>query len=421
VAVVNALQQLSCKKAPAAVTAGDGAASPAPATDSKIQENLTRIAVDVLVQIILDTDNFASPVRQAASAALGEIAQSCFKTLTTKLLHLISDDREPDDAAQVAAERKYALESISQLVTTPKYKLSWTEELQKSLLTFAALVFRTATAQELEQLSKIICELPHVKDSHGAPLLEAFLLKAAFDTPRSLESLLLVTRSLPRTLVFPQLGTKFIELKLVAKAAESSAELAVGLSKGLTVAARMADGDVAEKLLPDVLDGLEKLLDGSSSVAANYSQLEAFLLAAAILGSKRGTALSAKLRNEPFADKLKTVKAALGDLLPTLTYGIKKRVGLGTAGAQDAEALECIKNILTMVGIFADKKLPSATLTLSWEKKNALPAIKRAREEAPGAGAAAQPAQKEKRVEVYRPKGKQQQQQQQQQQGNRRR
>jgi hypothetical protein len=406
IAVIHALQQLSCYKA----TAEGVAPSP---SDSKIQENITRIAVDVIIQVTLDAENFGNPIRAAATAALAEIAQGSFKALTTKLLHLLSDDREADDVAQVAAERKFALDSISQLVTTPKYKTFWTEELQKSLLSFATLVFRTITAQELEQLAKVICELPHVKESHGAHLLEAFLLKATFDTPRSLESLLLIAGSLPRTLLFAQLGEKLVELKLVAKAAESSGEVAVGLSKALVVASRMATPEVAEKLLPDVLEGLEKLMQ--SAGPANFTQLEAFLLSTTILGAKRGALLLTKLSSPQFAEKLVAVKTSLAGILPELTFAIKKRVENATAGSQEAEALVCLKSIVAMVTTLAERHLPSATLLLSWEKKNPLPPLKRAREEPTEAGPAAPaPAAKTFQPQIYRPKGKQQQQQQQQ-------
>ena len=415
VAVIHALQQLSCHSKPSVQPASDVAATSAPvAADQKIQEHVTRITVDVMVQIVLDKDSFQLPVRNAANAALAEIAQGSFKALITKLLHLLSDDREVDDVAQIAAERKYALESISQLVTTPKYAQSWTEELQRSLLSYATLVFRTVTAQELEQLAKLICELPHVKESHGAHLLEAFLLKATFDNTRSLESLLLITNTLPRTLVFPMLGEKFSELKLISKAAETSGEVAVGLSKALVAASRMATPEVAEKLLLDVMAGLEKLIPAGTGLPSNFTQLESFLLATTILASKRGSALVTKLGDAQFKERLVALKASLTAIVPELTFAVKKKVEQKAANNSDAEAIASVTSVLSIVSTLSERHLPSATIAASWEKKSLqLPTIKRAREETPAETAKAGPAApaKVEQRQVYRPKGKQEQQQ----------
>jgi len=384
------------------------------------QEDVVRTAADLCIQIILNKEGYSAAIRQTAQQGLDQLTDANFAGVAKKLLHLVSDNREKDEAAQLDEERAYALRNLRRLARDAKYAKMWTEEIIQ-LLSF---VFLTATAEEMGYLCSVAFDTPIVKENGGVVVLDA-ILGAKMDASRFFESLAIIAPFVPKTTKHDAVAEKVIAMlatdKSAAKPAPKGKKSAakkkdaeedevnkVLIAKALVLAARTASDEESSKLVSSVMEQLvsflpavEEPVEGAAeeeatkehAVPENLTQLEAILYTSSVLGLKCAAALMEVVGDATFAPKCLTLHNTLQHYKKVVEFSVKKKTleNEKTTGMQ--ELLTTLTNSITLLAPFSTGHLPSVTtltaFTPSWEKLAALPAVKKPKQVTPNAIAAA--------------------------------
>lgn len=381
------------------------------------QEDVVRTAADLCIQIILNKEGYSAAIRQTAQQGLDQLTDANFAGVAKKMLHLVSDNREKDETAQLDEERAYALRNLRRLARDAKYSKMWTDD----IIQLFSFVILTATAEEMGYLFSVAFDTPIVKENGGIVVLDA-ILGAKMDASRFFESLAIVAPFVPKTTKHDAVAEKVIAVlaadKSAAKPAPKGKKSAakkkdaeedevnkVLIAKVLVLAARTASDEESTKLVASVMEQLvsflpaaEVAVEGAAeeettkehAVPENLTQLEAILYTSSILGLKCAAALMEVVGDAAFAPKCLTLHNTLQHYKKVVEYSVKKKTleNEKTTGMQ--ELLTTLTNSITLLAPFSTGHLPSATtFTPSWEKLAALPAVKKPKQVNPNAISAA--------------------------------
>jgi hypothetical protein len=382
------------------------------------QEDVVRTAADLCIQIILNKEGYSAAIRQTAQQGLDQLTDANFAGVAKKLLHLVSDNREKDETAQLDEERAFALRNLRRLARDAKYAKMWTEEIIQ-LLSF---VFLTATAEEMGYLCSVAFDTPIVKENGGVVVLDA-ILGGKMDSSRLFESLAIIAPFIPKTTKHDAVAEKVIALLVADKGAAKPAPKGkksaakkkdaeddevskVLAAKALVLAARTASDEESAKLVAVVMDQLLSILpstveetpEGAAEEEAskerplpeNLTQLEAILYTTGVLGLKCAPALMEVVGDAAFAPKCLSLHTTLEHYKKVVEFSVKKKTleGEKTTGMQ--ELLTTVTNSIALLGPYSTGHLPSiATFTPSWEKLASLPAVKKPKQVNPNAISAA--------------------------------
>jgi hypothetical protein len=387
--VAKAVAQLSVK-----IIAGDSYEDPAVIAAIKLfpalalipAENrpdyFAREGADVIIQVILDETAFSAPVRAAAKDALQALILTGFKSVLTKLIHLISDDREADEADHVQKERTFAWETLLHLVKNKAvYGAQWTEEVQQHFLQCLAVVLHTVPKDEFAKLIEVASSLSVVRDQQFLPLLDSYLGGVKLDGLRGLEGLSMIAAVIPRGAVVTTMAEKVIKDQLVKKIdfKGEATPLQLAQIQVLVFAAKTASNEAALALMGEVLGAV--MLSGifeDASTCQNLVLVEGLLLSMFYLSPKCGPMLLAALSDPTLGEKLAKTTEELTQLNKQLVFAVKKKVDASTATTDDAATLTVLANLEFLIAPLAKRQVPSlAAFVPSWEKINKLPEIKR--------------------------------------------
>ncbi|KEG09556.1 hypothetical protein DQ04_05031030 [Trypanosoma grayi] len=359
-----------------AAVQGISALGPVSVLDKK-WEYLSREGADVLMQVMLDEEGFAENVRTAAASALDSLVCTAFRPVVTKLLHWISDDRETDDEAQLAKERRLAMTRLQRLAHAASLRPQWTEEVQEHVLGLIIVVLSAVTVREFVQLVGVAATLPIVREKGCLPLLTAFLAKNKLDNDRALESLSIISNYISATSydITPALE----EASLLTAPVETNTAKGLWHAKALLLAARLATPENLEKVYAAVLEQLTRMIGDGSVLPENLTTLEVLLFALVTVGRQKPTDLLKQLNDEAFATACRKLMESIVQIEPFVVYAVKKRIQKSTAGRKEAEALACCNNIRVMLGAFTSQHIPMGSLSESWAHKQKLPILKRSR------------------------------------------
>ncbi|CUG92942.1 Hypothetical protein, putative [Bodo saltans] len=340
-----------------------------------------REGADVIIQVILDETAFSAPVRAVAKDALQALILSGFKSVLTKLIHLISDDREADEAEYVQKERTFAWETLLQLVKNKAaYGTQWTEEVQQHFLQCLAVVLHTVPKDEFAKLIEVASSLSVVRDQQFLPLLDSYLGGAKLDGPRGLEGLSMISAVIPRGAI-TTLAEKVIKDQLVKKIdfKGETTPLQLAQIQVLVFAAKTASNEAALALMGEVLGAV--MLSGifeDASTCQSLALIEGLLLSMFYLSPKCGPMLLAALSDPTLGEKLTKTTEELTQLNKQVLFAVKKKVDASTATSDDAATLTVLANLEFLIAPLAKRQVPSlAAFVPSWEKTNKLPEIKR--------------------------------------------
>jgi hypothetical protein len=324
---------------------------------------LIRDASDVLFQMSMDGSGFAPEVRKAAKEAITtNLAHASVLGVAVKAIHLLSNDRWNDEAPQLEAERRGALDLLKQL-TAAKNKELWSEDSEMKLLKVVAQVLPVVSAGEMTRLLEAIGQLPSVAAKEGAPLVEQ-VLKLKTDSPRGLEAIAKLNKCMPKDAVNDAIIDKVMPLLTKAKSSDASAT-AVG--RALVSAARHASSEKADKHIASIRTALAK--NGGES----WTYTEALLAALAILANKNTEAFAAVLADDTFVSTVTGLAEQASDLELRVLFAAKKAAAAKEENRRHAEAVACLKHIVHMGAFVAVRKAPELT-PCSWE--GAKPAIR---------------------------------------------
>jgi len=359
----------------------------------KRPDYFAREGADILIQVVLadstDGEGYTSDVRDAAKKSLDELAAINMKSVLTKLVHLISDDREADEAEQLSRERTFALGMLQRLSVQKNTASQWTEEVQQHFLTVLSVVLHTVTKDEFVKLLDIAGHLPLVKEKNFTPILESYLNGAStLESIRQLESVNMLAQRVLRTTAvqFPLLAEKLVSLQFVKSinmTLDSVDELQLAQLKVLVAAARLANADAAAPLLGELMAAAAASnvfrADGN-----NVTLVEGLLFALAHLGSKIGEPFVALLNAPELGQQLEQSRVSVDALEKIVLFDIKKRLvdADEKPGSQDARHLAALQNISTILTAFTKKEVPSiASVAPSWARGAKLPVVKRSRDQ----------------------------------------
>lgn len=398
----------------------------------KRPDYFAREGADILIQVILadaaDGEGYSVVVRDEAKNALEQLATINLKSVLTKLVHLISDDREADEAEQLSRERVFALGMLQRLSANLKSAATqWTEDVQQHFLTVLSVVLHTVTKDEFVKLLDIAGQLPVVKEKNFTSILESYLNGvSSLDSLRQLESVSILAQRVLRAAVvlpFPLLAEKLVALQFVKSiqmAAESADETQLAQLKLLVAASRLASAESAAPLLGELMVAIATT-NVFNAETNNVTLIEGLLFALSNLGSKIGEPFIAMISTAELSQKLAENLAAVDALTKIVTFEIKKRLIDGDAenkpGSQDARCLAALQNISKILTALTKKEVPAVALVApSWARGAKLPVVKRARDQTAEASLpSTAPAAKGAKIDASA-KGKQQQQPQKQQQ-----
>lgn len=365
----------------------------------KSWEYLSREGADILMQVIIDQEAFAETVRHAARKALDALTASAFRSVATKLIHWLSDDREGDDEEQLRKERQLALGTLTRFSMSGSMKAHWTEDTQTYVLSLIYQILGVVDVREFAQLARVAANMPIVRAKSGLPLLETFLSNNRLDSERSIEAVTIIGRYLHITGKRADGTGEAVEFDLVAPL-ESAGQLGAGsidgashkamlIARAVLLAARLAPADVAERLLSVIASTVLQLVgNDGTALPENLTTLEEMLFAMAAIAAKKPAEALLKFNEDDFHAAMTALAAAAAAVQPQLTFTIKKQVREDKAGNDEAEALACVHNVSVLARAFATKQVPTGEHKGSWTGLCKLPALKRARE----AGRSALPA-----------------------------
>lgn len=341
-----------------------------------------REGADVIIQVILDDVGFTANVRAAAKDALQALIVASFKAVVTKLIHLISDDRESDDADQIQKERTFAWETLLQLSKNKKdYGPQWTEEVQQHFLQCLSVVLHTVPRDEFAKMIEVASSLSTVRDQQFIPLLDAYLGGCKLDGIRSLEGLSMIAAVIPRGPVVTTLAEKVTKDQLIKKIdfKGEATPLQLAQLKVLVFAARTASNDAAQVLIGEVLGAIigSGIFDDSSN-CESLVVVESLILCLVYLHPKCGAVMLAALSDPTLAEKLGKTTEDLTQLHKQILFAVKKKVDASTATNEDAATLTVLENLKYLIAPLAKRQMPAlASFSPSWEKISRLPEMKR--------------------------------------------
>lgn len=352
-------------------------------------EYFARECSDVVVQVILDDAGYSASVRQAARDVFQSMIVANFKPVLTKLIHLISDDRELDEVEQVRKERAFAWDTLSLLTKNKKdFGMQWTEEVQQHFLQCLAVVLHTVPRDEFVKLIEVASGLNVLKEKQMIPLLESYLGGAKLDELRSLEGLALIAEAVPRGTTETSLAEKLVKEHWLTSKSDAlrgaSSALQLAVLKVLVFASRTAPAEAAPLLLNEVLIAITATGVFSDAIPESLTAVEGLVLSLCNLGAKCGAIMLAALSDATLAAKLAKATTDLEQLQKQVLFAVKKKIDAETATQSDAQALSILENVITLIGTLAKRQLPSlASFTPSWAKVAKLPTMKRKSTDAP--------------------------------------
>ncbi|SCU72872.1 uncharacterized protein TEOVI_000445600 [Trypanosoma equiperdum] len=360
-----------------AAVQGIAALGPVSMLDKK-WEYLSREGADVLMQVMIDENGFAEPVRSAASKALDTLVSTAFRPVVTKLLHWLSDDREAEEEDQLQKERRTAMARLRKVAQTASFRPQWTEEIQEHVLALIIRVLSAVTITEFAQLARIAASLPSVEEKKGLPLLTAFLASTKLNTDRALESLSLVAQHVGA--VTYDLTPMLDEAGLLSAPVDGTTVRGMWHAKLLLLAARSATPENTDTLYKTLLEHVMNLIGDGNTLPEYLTTLEALLLALTSVGQKKPLDFVKQLKDEQFTAKCRNMLAAVEKVEPLLIYAVKRLVQKSSAGAKEAEMLGSCHNLRIILSSFSSSHIPMGAITESWAHKHKLPVLRQGRE-----------------------------------------
>nr|CCC91348.1 conserved hypothetical protein [Trypanosoma congolense IL3000] len=371
-----------------AAVQGIAALGPVSTLDKK-WEYLSREGADVLMQVTIDEEGFAEPVRASASKALDTLVKTAFRSVVAKLLHWLSDDREAEEDEQLQKERRLAMTRLRKLSQTEAFRSQWTEEVQEYVLSLIIRVLSAVTAQEFAQLARIAASLPVVRDKNGLPLITAFLGQNKLNTDRTLESLSIISQYV--TAVPYDVTPMLEEAGLLSTPVDGATPKGMWHAKVLLLAAKLATPENTDKMYGVLLEQLMRLLGDGSQLPEYLTTLEALLIGLTVLGQKKAIEFVKQLKDESFTAKCCRLLSLVEKMEPLVIYAVKRMMMKSEAGVKEMEILGACHNLRLILGSFSSNHIPMGQIVESWMQKHKLPVLKRGREAQSGTGAPAVP------------------------------
>lgn len=356
--------------APLQIAAVNALASIAEKLPTK-QFEFVREVSDVFIQINLEQNGFAPHVRAASKAGLDQLLKINFRGVLTKLLHLLSDERERDEAAYLQQERQFALDMLHHLITAPNYSDIWTEETQNHVVKYSCLVFPVLSPDQYSRLATIVAHMPIVKAKNGAPLVDAVIGSVKVDSLRSYQALALLAPHVTRTAVHDALAAKLFPLAPDHMSSETGSATVPAsratFGKALFLASRLCSEAQSAVYLP-IMAGIVQRMPLSDWTAA-----EACLMALSSLGHRNAVAALPVVHGDAFVARAAEILAAVTAVKDKATAAILGLVSSGQATEKHGEAHACLANVAAMAEAFSKKKLPTMAMQTSWDGRKALP------------------------------------------------
>lgn len=338
------------------------------------QVDVTREVTDVLLQVSLPTSGFSESIRKLAKEQVTkQLIEACPKGVVGKMLHWLSDDREDDEASQIDAERKLALQ-ILQLPAFSQPPVLTQIQQDEQIPKIAARVLSVVSASQFYRLLPIITNFISTSESSATAVVEA-CVGPKCDSEKQWESLAVLTRVLPKGLKTDGPFEKISAIVSKKGAFDGEAQSVTRMMKAFVAACQLASNETASKKNSVAKDVLSKILS-HKDLSNNYTVIEAGILALAALMRDGDENVKSHV-DDALASTLSTrIESEFAPLFDKYVYAVKKE-GRENAKLHYHQAITCLENLKTIGAKLAQKHAVSQSgIVPSWlSTKKSLPVV----------------------------------------------
>lgn len=336
------------------------------------QIDVTREVTDILLQVSLANSGFSDDVRKKAKEEVNKkLIEACPKGVVGKMLHWLSDDREDDEAAQIDAERKMAMNILHNPAFSRGPALAQIQQ-DEQIPKIAARVLSVVSAGQFYRLLPIIANFVSASESSAAAVVDA-VCGPKCDSDKNWESLAAISRLLPKGLKTDAPFDKLSAIVSKKTSLEGDVESVAKMLKAFVAACQLVANDSAAKKVGVAKDLLTRVLS-NSELALNFTIVEAAVLAFAALLREEDSVKTAV--DDSLAKSLSAFVAEASPLFDKYVYAVKKE-GRQNARAHYHTAVACLENLKTIGGKLAEKQsVFQSGISPSWlSTRKSLPVV----------------------------------------------